>query len=108
MADNPTYDKFKGIIADQLGVEIEQVTPDASLVDDLNADSLDLVELVQALDEDHGALLTWALSHAEASANIVVSRSAGAMIWRPTGKPARVGAHGTLIAGSPARLAGSV
>ena len=30
------------------------------------------------------------------------------MIWRPTGRPALVGAHGTLIAGSPARLAGSV
>jgi len=54
MADNPTYDKFKGIIADQLGVEIEQVTPEASFVDDLNADSLDLVELIMAFEEEYG------------------------------------------------------
>ena len=54
MADNPTYDKFKGIIADQLGVEIDQVTPEASFVDDLNADSLDLVELIMAFEEEYG------------------------------------------------------
>ena len=58
----------------------------------------------ERLDLDHER----APSHAEASVNMVVSRSAGAMIWSPTGKPAAVGAHGTLIAGSPARLAGSV
>ncbi|HEY8739739.1 MAG TPA: acyl carrier protein [Candidatus Dormibacteraeota bacterium] len=53
MAD-VTYDKFKGIIADQLGVEAEQVTTEASFVDDLNADSLDLVELIMAFEEEYG------------------------------------------------------
>ncbi len=54
MADAPTFDKFKGIIADQLGVETEQVTTEASFVDDLNADSLDLVELIMAFEEEYG------------------------------------------------------
>ena len=51
--DASSYDKFKGIIAEQLGVEPEQVTPDASFVDDLNADSLDLVELIMAFEEEY-------------------------------------------------------
>jgi acyl carrier protein len=54
MAEGVTYDKFRGIIADQLGVEQEQVTPEASFVDDLNADSLDLVELIMAFEEEYG------------------------------------------------------
>ena len=41
-------DKVKGIIVEQLGVDEEEVTPDASFVDDLGADSLDTVELVMA------------------------------------------------------------
>lgn len=40
------------IIADQLGVELEQVVPSASFTDDLGADSLDLVELIMALEEE--------------------------------------------------------
>jgi acyl carrier protein len=52
--DGSSYEKFKGIIAEQLGVEPEQVTPDASFVDDLNADSLDLVELIMAFEEEYG------------------------------------------------------
>jgi acyl carrier protein len=52
--DGSTYDKFKSIIAEQLGVEPEQATPDASFVDDLNADSLDLVELIMAFEEEYG------------------------------------------------------
>src|SRR5207244_3005446 len=43
-----------GFIAEQLGVEPEQVTPDASFVEDLNADSLDLVELIMAFEEEYG------------------------------------------------------
>ena len=45
-------DKVKGIIVEQLGVDEEVVTPDASFVDDLGADSLDTVELVMALEEE--------------------------------------------------------
>ena len=44
-------DKVKQIIVDQLGVEPSEVTPTASFVDDLGADSLDRVELVMALEE---------------------------------------------------------
>ena len=44
-------DKVKSIIVEQLGVDEEEVTPDASFVDDLGADSLDIVELVMAFEE---------------------------------------------------------
>lgn len=47
-------DKVKSIIAEQLGVKIEEVTPQASFIDDLGADSLDTVELVMALEEEFG------------------------------------------------------
>jgi acyl carrier protein len=43
--------KLKPIIADQLGVDESQVTEDASFTEDLNADSLDLVELIMSLEE---------------------------------------------------------
>ena len=45
-------DRVKKIIVDQLGVEEEEVVLSASFVDDLNADSLDLVELIMALEEE--------------------------------------------------------
>ncbi len=44
--------KIKTIIAEQLGVKPEEVTPTASFVDDLGADSLDTVELIMALEEE--------------------------------------------------------
>lgn len=46
------FDRVKKIIVEQLGVEEEQVTPSASFVEDLNADSLDLVELIMAMEEE--------------------------------------------------------
>ena len=51
MADN-TAAKVKAIIINELGVDPEKVTNDASFVDDLGADSLDTVELVMAFDEE--------------------------------------------------------
>ena len=45
-------EKIKGIIAEQLGVKPEEVTPQASFIDDLGADSLDTVELIMALEEE--------------------------------------------------------
>jgi len=45
-------DKVKEIIVDQLGVEADQVKPEASFIDDLGADSLDIVELVMAFEEE--------------------------------------------------------
>ncbi len=47
-------EKVKSIVVDQLGVDEEQVVPDASFVEDLGADSLDQVELVMALEEEFG------------------------------------------------------
>ena len=47
-------EKVKGIIVEQLGVDEEEVTQDASFVDDLGADSLDTVELVMAFEEEFG------------------------------------------------------
>ncbi len=44
--------RVKEIIADQLGVEIEKITPEAKFVDDLGADSLDVVELIMAFEEE--------------------------------------------------------
>jgi acyl carrier protein len=49
-----TFDRLKKIIVEQLGVDEEEVTPQASFVDDLNADSLDLVELIMSLEEEFG------------------------------------------------------
>lgn len=46
--------KVADIIAEQLGVEVSEVTAEASFVDDLGADSLDTVELVMALEEEFG------------------------------------------------------
>jgi acyl carrier protein len=47
-------EKVRQIVAEQLGVDLEEVTEEASFVDDLGADSLDTVELVMALEEEFG------------------------------------------------------
>lgn len=54
MSTSTTYDRLKGLITEQLGVDEEDVTPEARFVDDLNADSLDLVELIMSLEEEFG------------------------------------------------------
>ena len=46
------YERVRSLIVEQLGVEDEEVTPNASFVDDLNADSLDLVELIMSIEEE--------------------------------------------------------
>jgi len=52
MSDNSIEDRVKEIIVNQLNVNEEQVTPQASFLDDLGADSLDTVELVMAFEEE--------------------------------------------------------
>jgi acyl carrier protein len=54
MADKPIDQRVKDIIVEQLGVKPDQVTPEAKLIEDLGADSLDAVELVMALEEEFG------------------------------------------------------
>lgn len=51
MADD-SFSRVKKIIVEQLGVEEDQVKPESSFIDDLGADSLDIVELVMALEEE--------------------------------------------------------
>jgi acyl carrier protein len=46
--------KVRDIISEQLGVAADEVTPEASFIEDLGADSLDIVELVMALEEEYG------------------------------------------------------
>ncbi|HEX9495613.1 MAG TPA: acyl carrier protein [Candidatus Limnocylindria bacterium] len=54
MADQKTYERLKKIVVEQLGVDEADVKLEASFVDDLNADSLDLVELIMSLEEEFG------------------------------------------------------
>jgi acyl carrier protein len=54
MANEEVFEKVKGIIVEQLGVEESEITMEASFRDDLEADSLDLVELIMAFEEEFG------------------------------------------------------
>lgn len=54
MTEGTTFDRLKKLIVEQLGVDEEEVKPQASFVEDLNADSLDLVELIMSLEEEFG------------------------------------------------------
>lgn len=48
------FEKVKALIADQLGVNPESITPESHLVEDLGVDSLDIVEISMALEEEYG------------------------------------------------------
>lgn len=52
MSTEEVFEKVKGIIVEQLGVAEASVTMEASFIDDLGADSLDIVELIMALEEE--------------------------------------------------------
>ena len=54
MANDEKFDRFKKCVVDVLSVEPDKVTMEAKFGDDLDADSLDLVELVMALEEEFG------------------------------------------------------
>jgi acyl carrier protein len=54
MTKDQVFDKVKGIIVDQLGADEEDINLEASFRDDLEADSLDLVELIMAFEEEFG------------------------------------------------------
>ena len=55
MAEKTVQERVKEIIVEQLGVNPDQVTPEAKFIEDLGADSLDTVELVMAFEEEFGA-----------------------------------------------------
>ncbi len=52
MSSEAVFEKVKDIIIEQLGVEGDTVTSEASFIDDLGADSLDIVELIMAIEEE--------------------------------------------------------
>lgn len=52
MSQGAVLEKVQKIVAEQLSVEVSEVTPEASFIDDLGADSLDVVEMVMALEEE--------------------------------------------------------
>ncbi len=49
-----TFDKVRDIVVEQLGVEADEVNIDSTFIDDLGADSLDIVELIMAFEEEFG------------------------------------------------------
>lgn len=49
------FERVRGVVSDKLGVDASEVVPEASFTDDLNADSLDLVELIMAFEEEFGS-----------------------------------------------------
>ena len=49
------FERIRDITADKLSVETDEITPESSFADDLNADSLDVVELIMALEEEFGS-----------------------------------------------------
>ena len=54
MANNEIFEKVKNIVVEQLGVEADEVNIDSTFIDDLGADSLDIVELIMAFEEEFG------------------------------------------------------
>ena len=54
MAKEEIFDKLKELVVDQLGVEEDEVTMEATMQDDLGSDSLDLVDLVMSVEEEFG------------------------------------------------------
>ena len=54
IAGDPIFESVKGILVEQLGVDGETVSMESNFIDDLNADSLDIVELVMAMEQEFG------------------------------------------------------
>ncbi|MBW4646261.1 MAG: acyl carrier protein [Goleter apudmare HA4340-LM2] len=52
MSQADVFDRVKKVVVEQLGIEAETITPQSKFIDDLNADSLDIVELVMAFEEE--------------------------------------------------------
>lgn len=52
------YEKLRAVLADQLGIEVEDINMDTHIINDLGADSLDLVELMMALEDEFNLVIT--------------------------------------------------
>ena len=75
MSSEEVFEKVKDIIVEQLGVEESAVTLEASFIDDLGADSLDIVELVMALEEEFDIEIPDADAEKVVTVNDVVSNN---------------------------------
>jgi len=73
MADQSTFERVRDIVAEQLGIEADEITADSSFTDDLGADSLDLVELIMAFEEEFGGEITDEQSKAMVTVGDVVA-----------------------------------
>ena len=54
MSTESIFESVRNILVDQLGVDVDRVTMESNFIDDLNADSLDIVELVMAMEQEFG------------------------------------------------------
>lgn len=52
--DTQLFEKIRDMLADSLGISPDDITPDSDIIDDLEADSLDVVEMVMALEDEYG------------------------------------------------------
>ena len=52
------YEKLRALLAEQLGISVDDITPETNIIDDLGADSLDVMELLTALEEEYDLLIT--------------------------------------------------
>lgn len=82
MADKTITDRVKDIIVKQLNVNEEQITPEASFLEDLGADSLDIVELIMAFEEEFADEIDGEIPESEAEK----LQTVGAVIDYITGK----------------------
>ena len=96
-----TADRVKKIVVEHLGVEAEKVTEEASFIDDLGADSLDIVELVMAFEEEFGVeipddaaekitTVKDAIDYIEARQGLSLRHAAGPAMIEPTLPPNRL------------------
>ena len=52
------YEKLCALLAEQLGIGVNEITPDTNIIDDLGADSLDVVELLAAMEDEYNIIIT--------------------------------------------------
>lgn len=73
MAEKSTFERVRDIVVEQLGIEADEVSMDSSITEDLGADSLDVVELIMAFEEEFGGEITDEQSKAMATIGDVVT-----------------------------------
>lgn len=73
MAEQSTFERVRDIVVEQLGIEADEVTMESSITEDLGADSLDVVELIMAFEEEFGGEITDEQSKAMATIGDVVN-----------------------------------